>query len=217
MKTIDVLPDFERAKRITIPDIPICQYMPRLKDEIDKNRISKEEVLKLYRAMILVRNFEYMVVDLSTGAFVPYGGFKFIGATHLYVGEEANGVGIMSAISKNDYITSTHRGHGHSVAKGLFAIYEMDEDELKSFLENWPVDKYDNARDAAIDYHLFQAMAELLGKEEGYCHGRGGGMHIADFNTGNLGANAIVGGSFAIATGAAMAVQKMHNRRWCYE
>ena len=208
MREINVLPEYNPGE-IRFNPIPLFKYQGRLKDEIDRGSITPDEALKLFRAMLLIRNFEFMVADLSTGNFVPYDGFKFIGATHLYVGEEANAVGIMSVLNKDDYITSTHRGHGHSVAKGLFAIYQMDDDQLKKFLGDWPADRYNSLRDAAIDYHLFQAMAELLGKEEGYCHGRGGGMHIADFYTGNLGANAIVGGSFAIATGAAMAIQKM--------
>ena len=207
MKEINVLPEYN-PEEISFNSIPLFHYRANLKSEIDKGVITIDEALKLYRVMLLIRNFEFMVIDLSTGNFVPYDGFKFIGATHLYVGEEANAVGIMSVLNINDYITSTHRGHGHSVAKGLFAIYQMDDDQLKQFLGDWPTDGYKSLRDAAIDYHLFQAMAELLGKEEGYCHGRGGGMHIADFYTGNLGANAIVGGSFAIATGAAMAIQK---------
>jgi len=207
LKEINVIPCFE-PQQISVPPVQAYRYRGSLKEELPRGLITKEEALKLFKAMLLIRNFEFMVADLSSGAFVPREGFTFIGATHLYIGEEANAVGIMSEISKDDYITSTHRGHGHSVAKGLFALYQMNEDELKRFLGSYPVDGYNSLLDAAIDCHLFQAMAELLGKEEGYCHGRGGGMHIADFYTGNLGANAIVGGSFAIATGAAMAVQK---------
>jgi len=208
LKEINVFPCYEPTE-ITFSPIPVCYYRADLKEELEKKKITPEDALRIYRAMLLIRNFEMMVVDMSTGAFVPYDGFKFIGATHLYIGQEANAVGIMSTISKDDYITSTHRGHGHAVAKGLFALYQMNEEELKGFLKDYPVDNYDSLLEAAIDYHLYQCMAELLGKEDGYCKGRGGGMHIADFYTGNLGANAIVGGSFAIATGAAMAVQKM--------
>ncbi|MGQ9615790.1 MAG: alpha-ketoacid dehydrogenase subunit alpha/beta [Spirochaetota bacterium] len=207
MKEIDILPCFVPTE-IRFSSIPINRYTGILRDELAAGKITKDEAKFFYRAMVLIRNFEYMVVDLSTEAFVPYDGFKFIGATHLYIGEEANAVGIMSAIRKNDYITSTHRGHGHAVAKGLFGLREMGEREIERFIGGkWPTEGYDSLFEAAVDYHLFQAMAELLGKEEGYCHGRGGGMHIADFNMGNLGANAIVGGSFAIATGAALAVQ----------
>jgi pyruvate dehydrogenase E1 component alpha subunit len=94
------------------------------------------------------------------------------GLAHLYIGEEAIAVGVCEALKQNDYITSTHRGHGHCLAKG-----------------------------ATPDL----MFAELLGKEAGYCKGKGGSMHIADPATGNLGANAIVGGSAGIATGAAFA------------
>jgi TPP-dependent pyruvate/acetoin dehydrogenase alpha subunit len=96
------------------------------------------------------------------------------GLAHLYIGEEAVAVGVCEALRRDDYITSTHRGHGHCIAKG-----------------------------AKTD----RMFAELLGKEAGYCRGKGGSMHIADQDTGNLGANAIVGGSAGIATGAALSAK----------
>jgi pyruvate dehydrogenase E1 component alpha subunit len=102
------------------------------------------------------------------------------GLAHLYIGQEAVAVGICEALRKDDYITSTHRGHGHCLAKG-----------------------------AAPD----RMFAELLGKEAGYCKGKGGSMHIADPATGNLGANAIVGGSLGIATGAALAAKRLGTDR----
>jgi len=119
--------------------------------------------------MVMIRLFEEQVNELYTRALMP-------GLAHLYVGEEAVAVGICEALRKEDYITSTHRGHGHCLAKG-----------------------------AAPD----RMFAELLGKEAGYCRGKGGSMHIADPATGNLGANAIVGGSTGIATGAAFTAKHM--------
>src|ERR1700758_2473837 len=124
---------------------------------------SAERLLRMYRRMLMIRLFEEQVNDLYTRALMP-------GLAHLYVGEEAVAVGICYALHPTDYITSTHRGHGHCLAKG-----------------------------ASPD----RMFAELLGKEAGYCRGKGGSMHIADPATGNLGANAIVGGSAGIATGAA--------------
>jgi pyruvate dehydrogenase E1 component alpha subunit len=97
------------------------------------------------------------------------------GLAHLYIGEEAVAVGVCEALRRDDYITSTHRGHGHCLAKG-----------------------------ALVD----RMFAELLGKEAGYCRGKGGSMHIADHENGNLGANAIVGGSCGIATGAALSAKR---------
>lgn len=120
--------------------------------------------LAMYEQMLKIRVFEEHVNELYRTARMP-------GLAHLYSGEEAIAVGICQALRRDDYITSTHRGHGHCLAKG-----------------------------ARVD----RMFAELLGKEAGYCRGKGGSMHIADQDTGNLGANAIVGGSAGIATGAAM-------------
>ena len=124
--------------------------------------------LDMYRGMATIRFFEEQVNDLYRGAKMP-------GLAHLYIGEEAVAVGVCSALRRDDYITSTHRGHGHCLAKGA---------------------------DAG------RMFAELLGKETGYCKGKGGSMHIADHANGNLGANAIVGGSTGIATGAAFSAQR---------
>jgi TPP-dependent pyruvate/acetoin dehydrogenase alpha subunit len=124
--------------------------------------------LDMYRSMLRIRIFEEQVNDLYTSAKMP-------GLAHLYIGEEAVAVGVCSALRDDDYITSTHRGHGHCLAKG-----------------------------ASVD----RMFAELLGKEAGYCRGKGGSMHIADQEKGNLGANAIVAGSVGIATGAALSAKK---------
>jgi len=137
------------------------------------SRIAVDEYLRMYRRMMMIRLFEEQVNDLYTRALMP-------GLAHLYIGEEAVAVGICEALRPDDYITSTHRGHGHCLAKG-----------------------------ASVD----RMFAELLGKEAGYCKGKGGSMHIADPATGNLGANAIVGGSAGIATGAAFAAQRLGNGR----
>ena len=126
-----------------------------------------ERWLHFYRQMLKIRRFEEEVNQLYLSAKMP-------GLAHLYIGEEAVAVGVCEALRQDDYITSTHRGHGHCIAKG-----------------------------AALD----KMFAELLGKAAGYCRGKGGSMHIADQDTGNLGANAIVGGSAGIATGAAMSAK----------
>jgi len=131
--------------------------------------LKAEQWMRMYRRMVMIREFEEQVNELYTRALMP-------GLAHLYVGEEAVAVGICEALRPTDYITSTHRGHGHCVAKG-----------------------------ASPD----RMFAELLGKEAGYCRGKGGSMHIADPATGNLGANAIVGGSAGIATGAALSSKRL--------
>src|SRR5258705_11074169 len=126
-----------------------------------------EQFIRMYRKMVGIRLFEEKVNDLYIRALMP-------GLAHLYIGEEAVAVGVCEALTSEDYITSTHRGHGHCLAKG-----------------------------ATVD----RMFAELLGKEAGYCKGKGGSMHIADQDSGNLGAKAIVGGSAGIATGAAMSAK----------
>jgi TPP-dependent pyruvate/acetoin dehydrogenase alpha subunit len=131
------------------------------------------DLLRMYRQMVAIRQFEAQVNELYTRALMP-------GLAHLYIGEEAVAVGVCEALQQTDYITSTHRGHGHCLAKG-----------------------------ASPD----RMFAELLGKKAGYCKGKGGSMHIADPATGNLGANAIVGGSVGIATGAAFSARSLGNGR----
>jgi pyruvate dehydrogenase E1 component alpha subunit len=135
--------------------------------------LDREDLLQLYEQMFKIRQFEEHVNELYQAAKMP-------GLAHLYIGQEAVAVGVCAGLRRDDYITSTHRGHGHCLAKG-----------------------------AAVD----RMFCELLGKAPGYCRGKGGSMHIADQETGNLGANAIVGGSAGIATGAAFASQRLGNGR----
>jgi acetoin:2,6-dichlorophenolindophenol oxidoreductase subunit alpha len=140
------------------------QTSPAHHEEPGSPTAERDQWLLMYRQMLTIRLFEEQVNELYTSARMP-------GLAHLYSGEEAVAVGVCQALRRDDYITSTHRGHGHCLAKG-----------------------------AAVD----RMFAELLGKAPGYCRGKGGSMHIADQETGNLGANAIVGGSAALATGAAL-------------
>ncbi|MDS0220561.1 thiamine pyrophosphate-dependent dehydrogenase E1 component subunit alpha [Haloarcula sp. S1AR25-5A] len=122
--------------------------------------------LEALRRMLLIREF-----DTTAGEYFADG--EIPGFVHLYIGEEAVGVGACSALEPDDYIASTHRGHGHCIAKGL-------------------------------DPKLM--MAELFGKQDGYCNGKGGSMHIADVDSGMLGANGIVGAGPPMATGAALTI-----------
>ena len=129
--------------------------------------LSKEKLIEMYKKMFEIRCFEEKVFELYAQNLVP-------GTIHLYAGEEAVAVGVCSNLRKDDYITSTHRGHGHCIAKGA---------EPK------------------------RIMAEILGKKTGYCKGKGGSMHIADFNVGMLGATAVVGAGLPIAVGAGVSIR----------
>jgi len=210
-REIDVLPEFQ-PDQLTFPPIPKFVYTGDLAAELAAG-LTPEEALNLYDCLLYIRHFEQMVARLKQGKFKPLSDYKFIGATHLSLGQEAVATGTMSAIRPDDHITSTHRGHGHSIAKGFYALLGASEEQLSDFIGPDEAQEDDQLLQQAIQVHLNRTMAELFGKEEGYCRGRGGGMHIADFNVGHLGANAIVGGSYAIATGAAMACDKLGNQR----
>jgi len=133
------------------------------------SNLDRQTRLNLFRQMLRIRLFEEKTHDLyKAGSLTGM-------SPHLCIGEEASAVGVVSALKDDDYILSTHRGHGHCLAKGA---------------------------------EMGKMYAELFGKETGYCHGRGGSMHIADVTKGNLGANGIVGAGCPIALGAAFTIRR---------
>lgn len=129
--------------------------------------LAPQQLLTMYRQMVTIRVFDQRAVEEFHAGNIP-------GVVHAYIGQEAIAVGVCTALRRDDKIVSTHRGHGHTIAKGA-------------------------------DPKLM--MAELFGRSNGYCRGKGGSMHIADFSVGMLGANGIVGAGLPIATGAALAAQ----------
>lgn len=131
------------------------------------SEIPKETLLWIYETMLKIREHEERVAELFAQGKVP-------GFVHLYVGEEAVAVGVMANLRKDDYITSTHRGHGHYISKGG---------------------------------NIQASMAELFGKATGICKGKGGSMHIADVDIGELGANGMVGGGIPHAVGAGLGIK----------
>ncbi|MFB3880737.1 MAG: pyruvate dehydrogenase complex E1 component subunit beta [Armatimonadota bacterium] len=208
VKEVCVLPVFNCSVE-DLGELKLFCYQGSVADEIG-SRLTKEEAVGLLKWMLTVRSFEQMIVALKDGAVKPYEGFSFTGATHLSIGQEAVAVGTMAALRGDDYITSTHRGHGHAIAKGAYALLRMSAEELAGWLgSRYGGESREELLPRALKRHLMKTMAELLGREDGYCRGRGGGMHIADFHVNHLGANAIVGGSLGIATGAGLAVQKL--------
>jgi pyruvate dehydrogenase E1 component alpha subunit len=132
-----------------------------------KTSLEKDRMKTMYKKMLEIRLFEEKVYELYGQNLVP-------GTIHLYAGQEAVAVGVCENLRKDDYIVSTHRGHGHCIAKGA---------------------------------RLDKTMAEILGKKTGYCKGKGGSMHIADFTVGMLGATAVVGAGIPIATGAGLSIK----------
>jgi len=147
-----------------------------LKELIDSGVISLDIAFDWLRTIYEIRFFEEKVFELLGQNIIK-------GASHLYAGQEAVAVGAIAAIEKTDVIGSTHRGHGHCGAIGNKHA-ETEQDRRR---------------------HWNRMMAELMGRETGYCKGRGGSMHIADVNKGNLGSTGIVGGNIPPAVGAALA------------
>jgi pyruvate dehydrogenase E1 component alpha subunit len=149
-----------------------------LKTLMREQGLDRDEIVKYLRQMLEIRRFEDTVYDLLGKNVIR-------GASHLYAGQEAVAVGAVSVLREDDWITSTHRGHGHCHARGDGLARSADERQE----------------------HLNKMMAELCGRSTGYCKGRGGSMHIADVARGNLGATGIVGGNIPVATGAALAAK----------
>ena len=143
---------------------------------IEEQALTREQLLGYLRQVMEIRALENNIANLLSKAVLK-------GASHLYAGEEAVAVGAVAALRDDDFITSTHRGHGHAHAHG---------------------DKYAKTPEEK-QAHYNRMMAEVLGKTGGYCKGKGGSMHIADVEHGNLGATGIVGGNIPVAVGAALA------------
>jgi TPP-dependent pyruvate/acetoin dehydrogenase alpha subunit len=136
-------------------------------NKVKGEKLGRTEKLALFKKMVTVRAFEEKTGELFQQNLIP-------GFIHLSIGEEASSVGTCSVLREDDYVASTHRGHGHMIAKGA-------------------------------DPKLM--FAELFGKATGYCRGKGGSMHIADFSIGILGANGVVGGGFPIIVGAGLSIK----------
>lgn len=154
--------------------------LERVSALIEEQALTKEELMGYLRQTMEIRALENNISNLLGRAVLQ-------GASHLYAGEEAVAVGAIGALKDEDLITSTHRGHGHAHAHGDRAAKTMEEKQS----------------------HFNKMMAEVLGKSGGYCKGKGGSMHIADVDHGNLGATGIVGGNIPVAVGAALAQKLM--------
>jgi 2-oxoisovalerate dehydrogenase E1 component len=200
----ELMPDFTPAT-VKTPDILENQYKGNLKKELKAGTITKTTAIEMLEDMFSIREFEEMIIKLRSGAYDACSDYNYRGPTHVSIGQEATAVGGCTGIDSEDLITSTHRGHGDSIAKGCAAIRGMSVDKLKSRIPETKETSRKKLIEEALEDHIYKTIAELFGKEDGYCKGRGGGMHIADFAAGHLGANAIVGGGVPIATGSALA------------
>jgi 2-oxoisovalerate dehydrogenase E1 component len=206
----DSRPDFSPYE-IDCGKIPAYRYQGNLRSELAAKRIDPATAVGLLEDMLMIRELEEMIVKVRSNAYEPIAGYNYRGPTHVSIGQEGASVGACSALVLKDYITSTHRGHGDSLARGCGAIRLMTDEQLRKRVPQSKATTREALLDQALEEHVYRTIGELFGKEDGYCKGRGGGMHIADFSVGHLGANAIVGGSVPIATGAATGLRYLRN------
>lgn len=233
-KKLIVVPEKVRKSSTIVPKkIPVNTYKKTLKDEVTaKNGVSVERCLRIYRDMALVREFETMLDNIKKlGA---YQGIEYnhAGPAHLSIGQEGAAVGECVHLSANDHLFGSHRSHGEIIAKGLRAVEDLTGDSLTGIMESYfngvllnvveknetdftglsltPKGKRKPAlstvaeEELGIDFLLYGLLAEIFGRETGFSKGMGGSMHAFCLPFGVYPANAIVGGSADITTGAAL-------------
>ncbi|HHW04103.1 MAG TPA: dehydrogenase [Thermoanaerobacterales bacterium] len=198
---------------ITFKDIPVNQYSKSIDDE--KMNFSKEDFLRIYRDMAIIREFETMLYMVRTTGEYEGITYKYTGPAHLSLGQEASAVGQAYILDKDDYIFGSHRSHGEIIAKAMSCIQKMSDDELVEIMKNTfggailkvvegkQKDK-NSVKELAIDFFIYGAMAEIFGRENGFARGLGNSMHVFFTPFGIYPNNAIVGGSAPIAIGAAL-------------
>lgn len=201
-----------RPDKIVFKDIPVNQYQKTIEDE--KNRFSKEDFLRIYRDMFIIREFETMLNQIKTMG--QYAGIKYDypGPAHLGIGQEAAYVGQAYELDIEDFIFGSHRSHGEILAKGLSVIHKLPEKTLLEIMENFldgstyktvkENTSHKNIKDIAREFLIYGVLAEIFGRETGFNKGLGGSMHAFFTPFGSFPNNAIVGGSADISTGAAL-------------
>ena len=206
--------DMRRPGFIEFDPIPVNQYKKTIEQE--KARFSSDDFLRIYRDMRFIREFESMLYTIKTTN--AYNGIDYNtpGPAHLSMGQEASSVGQAYLLSTDDFIFGSHRSHGEILAKGLSAINKLSDAELVAVMEGFlggdayrAVSKFHagknkSAKDLAIDFLIYGALAEIFAKETGFNKGLGGSMHAFFLPFGIYPNNAIVGGSADISVGAAL-------------
>ncbi len=206
---------------IHFEDIPVCQYNKTIEEE--KKIYSNEDLMRIYRDMAIIREFETMLNDVKTKS--SYNGVEYNnpGPAHLSIGQEASAVGQAYSLNINDLTFGSHRSHGEILAKGLSSIQKLDDKELydvmKEFLDGSVlavVEKHMNAggnvKELAINFLLYGALAEIFARTTGFNRGLGGSMHAFFIPFGIMPNNAIVGAAAPVALGAALYKRSNHKK-----
>ncbi|MEA3480064.1 MAG: thiamine pyrophosphate-dependent enzyme, partial [Bacteroidota bacterium] len=196
---------------MTFKPIPVNAYQNTVEEE--KENFSNDEFLKIFKDMMIIREFELMLNKIKTTNEYNGVGYNHPGPAHLSIGQEASAVGMAYDLSVEDIIFGSHRSHGEILAKGLSAIYQLDEKDLTSIMTGYMggktlsvVEKNQKGseKDLATDFLLYGTLAEIFARETGFNKGLGGSMHAFFPPFGIYPNNAIVGGSGDIAVGAAL-------------
>lgn len=199
---------------LELPKIPVMTYNKTVKEELKEGNFTKEDLLRIYRDMSYIREFETMLNLVKTTGGYNGVAYNNPGPAHLSAGQEAAAVGMAYCLDTDDFIFGSHRSHGEILAKGLRSIQILPEDELKKVMEefwggatlNVAKKAYDgdDTKELGIRFLLYGAMAEIFARTTGFNKGLGGSMHTFFTPFGIYPNNAIVGGSGSIAVGAAL-------------
>ena len=211
-----------QAGEITFAPIPVNQYSKTVKEELADGNFTKEDLLRIYRDMVVIREFEDMLQLVKTTG--GYNGVEYNnpGPAHLSAGQEAAAVGMAYMLDVDDFIFGSHRSHGEILAKGLRAIQQLDGRTLEEIMNGFwdgatvnavkTVYRGDDVKELGVRFLLYGALAEIFARTTGFNKGLGGSMHTFFTPFGIYPNNAIVGGSGSIAVGAAL-YKKVNSRR----
>lgn len=214
-KSIYIRPDeVRRPGLLEFKPIPLNQYQKKVKDELDEGRFTAEDLIRIQRDMMIIREFEIMLNEIKLRGSYKGIEYNHRGPAHLSIGQEAAAVGQAYLLTVDDHIYGSHRSHGEILAKGLSAIEKLDDHTLMEIMKGYfdglilrVVEKHSRAetvKELAIEYLLYGALAEIFGRETGFNKGLGGSMHAFFTPFGIYPNNAIVGGAADIAVGAAL-------------
>ena len=200
-----------KASEITFKPIPVNAYQKTVKDE--KKNFTIEEFRNIYHDMALIREFETMLNLIKTKGEYNGTAYNHPGPAHLSIGQESAAVGMAFTLTVDDFIFGSHRSHGEILAKGMSAIYKLDDATLNNIMENFfdgtvlnivKKDFNGTTKELATRFLVYGTLAEIFARETGFNKGLGGSMHAFFTPFGVYPNNAIVGGSGDIAVGAAL-------------
>jgi 2-oxoisovalerate dehydrogenase E1 component len=202
--------EVRKRKTIELGQIPVNAFSKSFNESLTD--LGNEKIIFSFKTMLIIREFELMLEEIKKQGKYQEVAFKYAGPAHLSIGQEASAVGQALALDSADIILGSHRSHGETLAKGLFAIEKLSEQELKTKVNSIEtkhiVEKFKSTKtsikDQAIDIFLFGLVSEIFGKQTGFNKGLGGSMHAFFTPFGIYPNNAIVGGSAPIATGIAL-------------